>query len=48
MLPLSLQEYLGKCKPANKGKVLGMLAALTEKDGFPGALETAEQALCIG
>jgi transposase len=45
MLPQSLQEYLVKCDQGDKGKVLRMLAALTEKNGFEGALETVDQAL---
>jgi transposase len=45
MLPQSLQEYLGKCNQGDKGKTLRMLAALTEKNGFEGALETVNQAL---
>lgn len=45
MLPPSLQEYLGKCQPETKGKILRMLATLTEKNGFASALETVDQAL---
>lgn len=45
MLPQSLQEYLGKCTGSDKGKILRMLATLTEKNGFESALETVDQAL---
>jgi transposase len=45
MLPQSLQEYLEKCSQGDRGRVLRMLAALTEKNGFEGAVETVDQAL---
>ncbi|MDP2730426.1 MAG: IS21 family transposase [Dehalococcoidales bacterium] len=45
MLPQSLKEYLARCNQSDKGKVLHVLAALTEKNGFPGALATVDQAL---
>jgi transposase len=45
MLPQSLREYLEKCPWGDRGKVLHMLAVLTRKNGFEGALETVDQAL---
>ena len=45
MLPQSLKEYLEKCNQSDKGKILHMLASLTEKNGFAGALQTVEQAM---
>lgn len=45
MLPQSLQEYLARCNGSDKGKVLRVIAALTEKSGFDKALDTVNQAL---
>lgn len=45
MLPQSLQKYLEKCDQSDKGRVLRMLAALTEKNSFNSAMATVDQAL---
>ena len=45
MLPESLKDYLGKCSKSDKGKILRVIAALTEKSGFEGALVTVDSAL---
>lgn len=45
MLPESLKAYLVKCSRSDKGKILRVIAALTERDGFNGALETVDHAL---
>ena len=45
LLPPAVREYLEKCPHGERGKVLRMLAALTRKNGFDGALQTVDQAL---
>jgi transposase len=45
LLPESLQEYLARCNRSNQGKVLRVIAVLTEKSGFDKALDTVNQAL---
>ena len=45
MLPEALKAYLGKCGRSDKGRVLRVIAALTERSGFEGALETVDHAL---
>lgn len=45
MLPESLKDYLGKCSKSDKGKILRVIAALTERSGFEGALVTVDNAL---
>ena len=45
MLPESLKTYLDKCGRSDKGKILRVIAALTERNGFEGALETVDHAL---
>lgn len=45
LLPQSLQTYLDRCQGSEKGKVLRLIAALTERSGFERALETVNQAL---
>ena len=45
MLPESLQTYLDRCGRSDKGRILRVIAALTEKNGFESALETVEHAL---
>lgn len=48
MLPPSIKAYLEGCNQSHKGKALGMLAALTEKNGFTGAVRSVDQALKYG
>ena len=45
MLPQSLKDYLDKCSRNDKGKILRVIAALTERNGFAGALATVDHAL---
>ena len=45
LLPESLQEYLERCSRSDKGKVLRLIAGLTEQNGFENTLTTVEQAL---
>ena len=45
MLPEPLKVYLGKCSRSDKGKILRVIAALTERNSFEGALETVDNAL---
>ena len=45
MLPESFQTYLEKCSRSEKGKMLRVIAALTERTGFEGALATVDHAL---
>lgn len=45
MLPQSLKDYLDKCNRSDRGKILRVVAALTQKNGFEGALTTVDHAL---
>jgi hypothetical protein len=45
MLPQSLKDYLDKCSRNDKGKILKVIAALTARNGFEGALATVDHAL---
>jgi hypothetical protein len=45
MLPETLKDYLDKCGRSDKGKILRVIAALTERNGFEGALGTVDDAL---
>jgi transposase len=45
MLPGSLKEYLERCSKSDRGRVLRLIASLTEKSGFESALQTVDQAL---
>jgi transposase len=45
MLPETLKDYLDKCGRSGKGKILRVIAALTERNGFEGALATVDHAL---
>jgi hypothetical protein len=45
MLPESLKTYLEKCSKSGKGKILKVIATLTERNGFEGALATVDHAL---
>jgi len=45
MLPQSLKDYLAKCDRSDKGRILRVIATLTERNGFEGALETVDHAL---
>jgi transposase len=45
MLPASLKAYLDRCGRSEKGRILRVVAALTERNGFESALETVDHAL---
>jgi transposase len=45
MLPGSIQCYLERCSKSDTGKVLQVIATLTEKSGFERAVETLDNAL---
>jgi len=45
MLPESLKTYLDRCGRSDKGKILRVIAALTERNSFAGALKTVDHAL---
>jgi transposase len=45
MLPENVKEYLEKCTKSDKGKVLHVIAKLTEQSGFESAVETVDNAL---
>lgn len=45
MLPESIQNYLERCSKSDKGKVLQVIATLTERNGFECAVETVDHAL---
>jgi hypothetical protein len=40
-----LKTYLDRCGRSDKGRILRVIAALTERNGFEGALETVDHAL---
>ncbi len=48
MMPSSLKEYIEGCTGSQTGKVLKVLAELTDRTGFESALNTVNQALCYG
>jgi len=45
LLPEVVKDYLEKCSKSDKGKVLQVIASLTEKSGFECAVETVDRAL---
>jgi len=45
MLPESIKNYLEKCNKSDKGKVLQIIASLTQTSGFECAVETVDNAL---
>lgn len=48
MMPRNLKKYLDSCTNTEIGKVLKVLAELTDRTGFDSALNTVNQALCYG
>jgi transposase len=48
MMPSSMKQFLEGCSNAETGKVLKVLAELTDRTGFDSALNTVNQALCYG
>lgn len=48
MMPSELKQFIGGCSNTETGKVLKVLAELTDRTGFDSALTTVSQALCYG
>lgn len=48
MMPSALKQFIGGCSNTETGKVLKVLAELTDRTGFDSALTTVSQALCYG
>ena len=48
MMPSTMKQYLDGCSNTETGKVLKVLAELTDRTGFDSALNTVNQALCYG
>ncbi|OPL10247.1 MAG: integrase [Firmicutes bacterium ML8_F2] len=46
MMPPTMQQFLEGCSSTETGKVLKVLAELTDRTGFDSALSTVNQALC--
>ena len=46
LMPAAMKRYLESCSNSETGKVLKVLAELTDRTGFESALETVTQALC--
>ena len=45
MMPENMQIYMDCCESSERGKVLKILAELTERSGFSGALNTVDEAI---
>lgn len=48
MMPPTMKQFLEGCSNAETGKVLKILAELTDRTGFGSAINTINQALCYG
>lgn len=48
MMPSTMKQFLEGCSNTETGKVLKVLAELTDRTGFDSALSTVNQALCYG
>ncbi|HZK18593.1 MAG TPA: IS21 family transposase [Clostridia bacterium] len=48
MMPESMRQFIEGCSNTETGKVLRVLAELTDKTGFDSALNTVDQLLCYG
>jgi transposase len=48
MMPAAMKQFLEGCSNTETGKVLKVLAELTDRTGFDSALNTVHQALCYG
>ncbi|WP_083940038.1 IS21 family transposase [Desulfoscipio gibsoniae] len=48
MMPPAMKQFLEGCSNTETGKVLKVLAELTDRTGFDSALSTVNQALCYG
>jgi len=45
MMPENMQIYMDSCESSERGRVLKILAELTERSGFSGALNTVDEAI---
>ena len=45
MMPESMQIYMDSCKSSDRGKILKVLAELTDQSGFESALNTVNKAI---
>ena len=45
MMPGEMQSYLDSCRNSERGKILKMLADITDRTGFDSALQTINQAI---
>ena len=45
MMPENMQIYMDSCESSERGKVLKVLAELTERNNFAGALNTVDEAI---
>jgi hypothetical protein len=48
MMPSAMKQFLEGCSNLETGKVLKVMAELTDRTGFDSALNTVSQALCYG
>lgn len=48
MMPPKMKQFVESCSNTETGKVLKLLAELTDRTGFESALNTVNQALCYG
>ena len=48
LMPSAMKQFLESCSNTETGKVLKVLAELTDRTGFDSALSTINQALCYG
>lgn len=48
MMPSAMKQFLEGCSNVETGKVLKVMAELTDRTGFDSALNTVSQALCYG
>ena len=48
MMPQSMKEFIESCSSSETGKVLKILAELTDRTGFDTAVNTVNHALCYG
>jgi hypothetical protein len=48
IMPSAMKQFLEGCSNTETGKILKVLAELTDRSGFESALNTVNQALCYG
>ena len=47
MMPQSMQIYMDKCESSERGRILKVLAELTERTGFSSAVKTVDKAISL-